>query len=196
MAHLKDKFSDKRIILASASPRRQDILKGLDIDFEIMDFGGIDETYPASLPASEVPVYLAEKKAASLDNLLDDKTVLITADTIVLCNDMILNKPAGRDDAIRMLGILSGQKHDVISGVCIKSSKKLVSFCSRTRVVFRELALPEIIYYVDNFQPFDKAGAYGIQEWIGYIGIESINGSYFNVVGLPVDKLYRALIEF
>jgi septum formation protein len=195
MVQLKDKFLKKRIILASRSPRRQSLLFGLGIDFEVIDSSGVTETYPASLPETEIPVYLAEKKASAFDNLLDDKTVIITADTIVCCNNAVFNKPADRDEAIRMLSILSGKEHRVISGVCIKTRDRSVSFHSVTSVCFRELALSEIIYYVDNFQPFDKAGAYGIQEWIGYIGIESIKGSYFNVMGLPVDKVYRALIE-
>jgi septum formation protein len=196
MIHLKDKFANKRIILASASPRRQELLGGLGIEFEVAPPAGVDENFPGSLSKTEIPVYLAVKKAAAYDNLLDNRTVIITADTIVWCNDMVLNKPSGRNEAIRFLTELSGRSHQVITGVCIKSHEKEVSFYSLTSVYFRQLLEGEIIHYVDNFHPYDKAGGYGIQEWIGYIGIEAINGSYFNVMGLPVDRLYTALVEF
>jgi septum formation protein len=196
MLHLKDKFANKRIILASASPRRQELLSGLGIEFEVAPPAGVDENFPGSLSKTEIPVYLARKKAAAYDNLLDDRTVLITADTIVWCNDTVLNKPSGRNEAIRFLRELSGRSHQVITGVCIKSHERQVSFYSLTSVYFRELREGEIIHYVDQFCPYDKAGGYGIQEWIGYIGIEAIEGSYFSLVGLPVDRLYSALVEF
>jgi septum formation protein len=196
MLYLKEKFKDTRIILASASPRRKSLLAELGIKFEVIDNCNIEETYPDFLSKTRIPVYLAEKKAAALDILLDERTVIITADTIVWCSNRIMNKPAGRDDAIRMLRELSGNKHQVISGVCIKSHDRQVSFHSLTSVHFRKLTPEDIIYYVDNYRPFDKAGAYGIQEWIGFVGIRSINGSYFNVMGLPVDMLYQSLIDF
>jgi septum formation protein len=196
MLYLKEKFKDTRIILASASPRRKSLLAELGIKFEVIDNCNIEETYPDFLSKTRIPVYLAEKKAAALDILLDERTVIITADTIVWCSNRIMNKPAGRDDAIRMLRELSGNKHQVISGVCIKSRDRQVSFHSMTSVHFRKLTPEDIIYYVDNYRPFDKAGAYGIQEWIGFVGIRSINGSYFNVMGLPVDMLYQSLIDF
>jgi septum formation protein len=196
MLYLKEKFKDTRIILASASPRRKSLLAELGIKFEVIDNCNIEETYPDFLSKTRIPVYLAEKKAAALDILLDERTVIITADTIVWCSNRIMNKPAGRDDAIRMLRELSGNKHQVISGVCIKSCDRQVSFHSMTSVHFRKLTPEDIIYYVDNYRPFDKAGAYGIQEWIGFVGIRSINGSYFNVMGLPVDMLYQSLIDF
>jgi septum formation protein len=196
MIHLSDKYKDTRLILASRSPRRQVLLSGLCIDFEVIDYSGVEETYPAWLKKTEIPVYLSEKKASALDNLLDDKTVIITADTIVWCRGTVMNKPADRKDATEMLRKLSGCVHQVISGVCVKSKSRSVSFYSLTSVRFRELTAGEINYYVENYQPMDKAGAYGIQEWIGYVGIESIRGSYFNVMGLPVDKLYKTLIDF
>lgn len=196
MLHLKDKFANSRILLASRSPRRQELLGGLGIAFEVAGHPGADETFPDSLSKTEIPVYLAEKKAGAFDNLLDDRTVLITADTIVWCNNSVMNKPGSRDEAIRFLTELSGRSHQVITGVCIKSPDRRVSFYSLTSVYFRQLLAGEIIYYVDNFRPYDKAGGYGIQEWIGYVGIEAINGSYFNVMGLPVDRLYKALMEF
>jgi septum formation protein len=196
MFYLKKKFKDTRIILASASPRRKSLLEELGIKFEVIDNYRVKETYPDSLSKTRIPVYLAEKKAAALDNLLDNNTVIIAADTIVWCSKRIMNKPADRDDAIRMLRELSGNKHQVITGVCIKSNDRLVSFQSLTTVHFRKLTTEDILYYVDNYRPFDKAGAYGIQEWIGYVGIRSINGSYFNVMGLPVDMLYQSLIDF
>lgn len=196
MLYLKEKFKDTRIILASASPRRKSLLEELGIKFEVIDNCQVKENYPDILSKTRIPVYLAKKKAAALDNLLDNNTVIIAADTIVWCSNRIMNKPADRDDAIRMLRELSGNKHQVITGVCIKSNDRLVSFHSLTSVHFRKLTPEDILYYVDNYRPFDKAGAYGIQEWIGYVGIRSINGSYFNVMGMPVDMLYQSLIDF
>lgn len=196
MILLKDKLKHNRVILASGSPRRQLLLKGLEIEFDIISGTNIEETYPTSLSKTRIPVFLAEKKAAAPGIPYGDHTVVITADTIVWCNEKAMNKPAGRDEAILMLKELSGIKHEVISGVCVKSKGKLSSFYSLTSVYFRELLEEEIIYYVDNFKPYDKAGAYGIQEWIGYTGIEAIRGSYFNVMGLPLNKLYKTLIDF
>lgn len=193
---LKDKLKHHKVILASGSPRRQLLLKGLEIEFDIVSGRNVDETYPSSLPKTSIPVFLAEKKASAPGINYDPGTIVITADTIVWCNEKVMNKPAGRDEAISMLKELSGIKHEVISGVCVKSQEKLSSFYSLTSVYFRELLEEEIIYYVDNFRPYDKAGAYGIQEWIGYTGIEAIRGSYFNVMGLPLNKLYKTLIDF
>lgn len=196
MSLLKDKLKHRKVILASGSPRRQLLLKGLEIEFDIVSGRNVDETYPSSLPKTSIPVFLAEKKASAPGINFDPRTIVITADTIVWCNEKVMNKPAGRDEAISMLKELSGIKHEVISGVCVKSKEKLLSFYSLTSVYFRELLEEEIIYYVDNFRPYDKAGAYGIQEWIGYTGIEAIRGSYFNVMGLPLNKLYKTLIDF
>lgn len=196
MLLLREKFKNTRIILASGSPRRQFLLGELGIEFEVIDNTGIEETYPDTLDEKQIPVYLAEKKSEALKHLLDGDALLITADTIVWCKKKVLDKPSGREDAIRILKELSGCSHMVISGVCLRSKTKMVSFDSVTSVFFRDLNIDEIIYYVDNYKPFDKAGAYGIQEWIGYTGIKSINGSYFNVMGLPMDKLYENLVDF
>ncbi len=196
MLLLREKFKNTRIILASGSPRRQFLLGELGIEFEVIDNAGIEETYPDTLDEKQIPVYLAEKKSEALKHLLDGDALLITADTIVWCKKKVLDKPSGREDAIRILKELSGCRHMVISGVCLRSQTKMVSFDSVTSVFFRDLNTDEIIYYVDNYKPFDKAGAYGIQEWIGYTGIKSINGSYFNVMGLPMDKLYENLVDF
>ena len=196
MLLLREKFKNTRIILASGSPRRQFLLGELGIEFEVIDNAGIEETYPDTLDEKQIPVYLAEKKSDALKHLLDGDALLITADTIVWCKKKVLDKPSGREDAIRILKELSGCRHLVISGVCLRSKTKMVSFDSVTSVFFRDLNTDEIIYYVDEYKPFDKAGAYGIQEWIGYTGIKSINGSYFNVMGLPMDKLYENLVSF
>jgi len=197
MLLLKDKFKNTRIILASRSPRRQLLLGGLGIDFDVVDNAEVEETYPDTLGRNQIPVFLARKKSEGLEFLLqDDGTLLITADTIVWCRKKVLNKPAGPDDAVRILRELSGRRHKVVTGVCLRSKSKLVTFYSVTSVFFRELHDDEITYYVDEYKPFDKAGGYGIQEWIGYIGIESIRGSYFNVMGLPTDSLYNNLVSF
>lgn len=196
MLHLNDKFRDTRIILASASPRRRHLLQELGLSFEVYDRNSVDETYPSSLTGEKIPVYLAEKKSQALESLLDDNTLLITADTIVWCRGRVLNKPSDREDAIRILGELSGRKHKVFTGVCLRNKSKSLSFHSVTSVWFRKLSVDEIVYYIDMYKPYDKAGAYGIQEWIGYAGIRAIKGSFFNVMGLPVDKLYRKLRDF
>lgn len=196
MVFLREKFKNTSIILASRSPRRQFLLGQLGIEFEVIDNTGIEETYPETLNAKQIPVYLAEKKSEAVELSPDDDALLITADTIVWCNNKVLDKPAGREDAIRILKELSGREHLVITGVCLRSNIKMVSFNSVTSVIFRNLNTDEILYYVDNYKPFDKAGAYGIQEWIGYTGIKSINGSYFNVMGLPTDKLFENLVDF
>lgn len=196
MLYLKDKFKNTTIILASKSPRRQFLLGELGLEFDVIDKAEVDESYPAGLTKKAIPVYLAVKKSEALKDRLHDDTLIITADTIVWCKKKVLDKPDGRDDAIHLLSKLSGRKHQVITGVCLKTKRKRVTFYSRTSVRFRKLHKHEIIYYVDKYEPFDKAGAYGIQEWIGYIGVESIKGSYFNVMGLPVSKLYEKLISF
>lgn len=172
------------------------MLGELGINFTLIDNAGVEESYPARLTKKEIPVYLALKKSESVNYSLGHDSLLITADTIVWCKKKVLNKPDGRDDAIQILHDLSGRKHKVITGVCLRSERKTVTFYSITSVKFRHLNTPEIIYYVDKYKPFDKAGAYGIQEWIGYIGVESISGSYYNVMGLPVSKLYENLMSF
>ena len=193
---LLDKIKNYKIILGSQSPRRQYLLKELGIGFTVEVLNGIDESYPDNLFYDQIPVYLATHKAQHYTNLLDRKTILITADTIVWLDNEVINKPKDRADAVVILKKLSGKKHEVLTGICIKTEGKEVSFCNKTDVYFRTLSDNEINYYIDNFRPYDKAGAYGIQEWIGYAGIEKIEGSYFNVMGLPVQELYQKLSEF
>jgi septum formation protein len=178
------------------SPRRRFLLGELGLKFRVMDNNDIEESYPASLQAEAIPLYLAKLKAQSLRSLLKEKMILITADTIVWLNNEVIGKPRDAEDAKRMLKKLSGKMHYVYTGVCIASLVKETSFTAESKVYFRDLNNAEIDYYVDTYNPVDKAGAYGIQEWIGYIGIEGIEGSYFNVMGLPVQKLYSALIQF
>jgi len=185
-----------RIILASQSPRRQYLLKELGIDFEIIENPETDEKYPPELSREQIPVYLAEMKANLAMPVIPDKTLLITADTIVWLKGKVINKPAGYTEALQMLEELSGEVHEVLTGVCLSTSQKRHSFYTSTLVYFARLSKEEISYYVEQYRPYDKAGAYGIQEWIGYIGIERIEGSYFNVMGLPVQELYREMIKF
>lgn len=189
------KLSGKRIILASKSPRRKQLLAGLGISFEVKT-KEVDESFSARLKKEKIPLYLCRKKAEAFKNELKKNTLIITADTIVWLNNKAVNKPAGRPEAIEMLKALSGKKHKVYTAVCIKSSTKTRSFFDETDVYFKKLSAEEISYYVDKYQPYDKAGAYGAQEFIGYIGIEKINGSYFNVMGLPVKKVYEELGKF
>lgn len=186
----------KRLILASNSPRRQQLLKGLDVDFEIWSTNHEDESYPDDLPVVEVPVYLAKHKASFFTEHLSNDTLLITCDTIVVCNDKVLGKPLNYNNAASILKQLSGNKHTVITGVCMSTSTKSRCFSSFTDVYFRHLTNEEIDYYIERYKPYDKAGAYGIQEWIGYVAIERIEGSYFNVMGLPVQMLHNELINF
>lgn len=193
---LTEYLNKYRIILASGSPRRQELLKGLGIDFEIR-VPDVEESYPEHLRHSDVAVYLSQLKANSFRvEELCGNCLVIAADTIVCLEDKILPKPANREEAIQMLKQLSGTVHDVITGVTLRSSSSSTSFFSNTRVYFKELAMDEIAHYVDHCKPYDKAGAYGIQEWIGHIGIRRIEGCYFNVVGLPVQKLYAELLRF
>lgn len=217
-----------RIILASNSPRRKELLAGLDIPFEVKVIQGIDESYPESLPAYDTAQYIAVKKAEAYRPLLDSavghqesssdlhetsagienhELLILTADTVVIApsseeqNDqegkgIILGKPKDAADAIRMLEMLSGKTHHVVTGVCITSLEKQRQFSVVTEVTFKKLSKNEIDYYVEHYKPFDKAGAYGIQEWIGYIGCTSLKGSYFNVMGLPVQRIYEELKKF
>lgn len=190
------RLKETRIILASKSPRRQYLLKELGLDFEILDIH-VDEVFPAGLQPHEIALYLAELKSNQLDfSRLNSHCVVITADTIVILEGEILGKPGNYAEAVTMLQKLSGRKHDVITGVCLKSRQKKQLFHVKSSVFFKELTLQQIEYYIDNFQPFDKAGGYGIQEWIGYIGIDRIEGSFFNIMGLPVKELYEALLDF
>lgn len=183
------------LILASKSPRRQYLMKELGLDFEVHT-KEVDESFPENLKAQEIPLYLCQKKADAFDEELTDNTIVITADTIVWIDNQVLNKPENFDDAVRMLKLLSGKKHEVYTGVCLRSKNKTKTFYALTSVYFKELSQEEIEYYINNFNPYDKAGAYGAQEWIGYIAVEKIEGSYFNVMGLPVRELYEELLKF
>ena len=185
-------FKDKHFILASASPRRQELFKTLNIPFTIQ-LKPINEIYPQTLKASEITNYLAVLKARAFENTLAKNEVLITSDTIVWHNNSALEKPKNKDAAIAMLQQLSNNSHQVITSVCIKTNTSEKVFFDTTTVHFKKLSLKEIIYYVENYKPYDKAGAYGIQEWIGFIGVTKLEGSYFNVMGLPVHKLYEEL---
>ncbi len=186
----------KRLILASNSPRRQQLLKGLDVDFEIWSTNHEEESYPDDLPVVEVPVYLAKHKASFFTERLSADTILITCDTVVICDGKVLGKPLDYADAVNILKQLSGNKHTVITGVCLSTIGKSTCFGSFTDVYFRHLTDEEIEYYIERYKPYDKAGAYGIQEWIGYVAIERIEGSYFNVMGLPVQTLHNELLNF
>ncbi|MXV51539.1 septum formation protein Maf [Pedobacter sp. HMF7647] len=183
----------KPIILASKSPRRQELLKLLGLDFRVV-LKDVDESYPNNLRPEEVALFIAEKKAEAFDELVEDE-IVITADTIVVIGEQILGKPGSPEHAVAMLQTLAGNMHEVITGVCLFYQDKMHSFYDVSEVYFRPLTDEQITYYVDNFAPMDKAGSYGIQEWIGLIGIERINGSYTNVVGLPTEKLYQELLR-
>ena len=184
-----------RIVLASKSPRRQQLLADLGIDFET-EIHEVDEVFPEGLPMEEIPQYLARLKAEPFVETLKEKDLVITSDTIVYVDGEVLGKPADYEEAVAMLQNLSGRRHEVVTGVCLTSTTKQVSFASVTDVFFKELSQEEIDYYITHYKPYDKAGAYGIQEWIGYIGIERIEGSYFNVMGLPVQHLYEELSKW
>jgi septum formation protein len=189
-------LKDQHIILASQSPRRQNLLKEIGIEYTILVKEGINEEFPDHLKKEEIAIYLAELKSRAYLDEINANNIVITADTIVWVNDGLLGKPADRADAIRILNLLSGNKHTVYTGVCISSSQKQLSFYAETDVYFRTLDADEIEHYIDTCQPFDKSGSYGIQEWIGYVAIEKIEGSYFNVMGLPIQKLYEELRKF
>lgn len=193
---LQNKLSKTKIILASKSPRRQELLKELNIDFEIRVIEGIEEDFPNDISKKNIPIFLAEQKADFYLSSIKSNEIVITADTIVLIDDIVLNKPENFDEAKTMLQLLSGKEHSVITGVCLLSNIKRKSFAAETKVSFKILTDDEIEFYINTFKPFDKAGAYGIQEWIGFIGITKISGSYFNVVGLPVQQLYIELGKF
>lgn len=190
-----EKLNKFKLLLASKSPRRQYLLKELGATFEVKT-KDVDESFPEHLKAQEIPLYLCKKKADAFDEELSENTVVITADTIVWIDNQVLNKPENFEDAVRMLKLLSGKKHEVYTGVCLKSSSKVKVFYAKTDVYFKVLSDEEINYYITNYNPYDKAGAYGAQEWIGYIAVEKIVGSYFNVMGLPVKELYEELMFF
>jgi septum formation protein len=193
---IRERFRQYKIILASKSPRRKKLLKELGLKFEVVTEMPVKEEYPPALSCEEIPVYLAQLKAHSCLDYIGQHTILIAADTIVCLDNHVLDKPMDYNDAFSILRKLSGRKHNVITGICLKSEHKETTFKSVSDVYFRNLTDSEIEYYIKVYEPFDKAGSYGIQEWIGYIGIERIEGSYFNVMGLPTHELYRELCNF
>mgnify|MGYP000014030675 FL=1 len=188
-----DNLNKYNIILASASPRRRELLSGLGVNFETLCLPGIDESFPDSLPANEVAGYISVKKAEAYKQQMQTNQLIITADTVVVSENRILGKPHSRENAVEMLRFLSGKTHHVITGVTILTTDKQKTFSVSTDVTFADITDEEINYYIDRYQPMDKAGAYGIQEWIGFIAVESISGSYFNVMGLPIQRLYQEL---
>ena len=185
-----------KIILASNSPRRKELLDGLDLQFEVRVLQGIDESFPQDLPTLKIAEFISKKKADAYVQTMADDELVITADTVVILGDEVMGKPHDEADAKRMLGELSGQTHQVATGVTLSTKERQVSFSVVTDVTFKQLSADEIDYYVRTYHPFDKAGAYGIQEWIGYIGVTALKGSYFNVMGLPVQRIYEALKRF
>ena len=192
---LNEKLKPYKIILGSQSPRRRELLHLLGINFEVKTQNA-EENFPSNIDAKDVPQFLAQKKSAAYSNELNNNTIVITADTIVYLNGEIINKPTDRNDAINILQKLSNNRHTVYSGVCITGTHKTISFTVASDVFFKKLTLEEIEYYIDNFKPYDKAGAYGVQDWIGLIGIEKIDGSFHNIMGLPVKELYEQLMLF
>lgn len=184
------------ILLASNSPRRRELLAGLGIDYQVTALPEVDESYPATLSGEEIPLYISQEKAAAYRNLMKENTLLITADTIVWLDGKVYGKPHDTDDAKAMLRALSGKTHTVITGVTLTTLQKQRSFAVSTEVTFASLDDDEIEYYVDTYRPLDKAGAYGVQEWIGYIGVTGLHGSYYNVMGLPIQRLYTELKQF
>lgn len=190
-----DNLKKYKIILASNSPRRRELLSGLGVDYEVKIVPGIDETYPESLNGEEIPIYIAQEKANAYRASPQPDELVITADTIVYVDGMVLGKPVDEADACRMLRMLSGRTHQVITGVCLTTVDFQKSFASVTEVTFDTLSDEEIGYYVEKYHPMDKAGSYGVQEWIGFVGVTGLKGSYYNVMGLPVQRLYKELKE-
>lgn len=188
-----DNLKKYKVVLASNSPRRKELLGGLGIGYEVKTMSDIDESYPDGLCMEEVPVYIARSKADAYRPLMQPDELIITADTIVWLDGVVMGKPKDEEEACDMLRRLSGQTHQVVTGVCLTTIDRQQSFATVTDVTFDRLTEEEITHYVSRYQPMDKAGAYGIQEWIGYVGVRSIKGSYFNVVGLPIQRLYQEL---
>lgn len=182
-----------KVILASGSPRRKELLSGLGIPYEVKTLPGIEESYPDTLQGEEIPLYIACEKADAYRHVMQPDELIITADTIVWLDGAVMGKPKDEEEARSMLRRLSGKTHQVITGVCLTAADFRKSFTTVTRVTFARLTDEEINYYVERYRPTDKAGSYGIQEWIGFVGVESIEGSYFNVMGLPVQRLYKEL---
>lgn len=181
------------IILGSQSPRRQELLHGLDVNFTVNVIAGLEENYPATLQGEDIPMFLAQQKADAYRNTLTPQDMLITADTIVWLDGIVYGKPKDEADAKKMLRALSGKTHDVITGVCVTTTERQETFAAISKVTFASFSDDEINYYIEKYRPMDKAGSYGVQEWIGYIGVERIDGSFYNVMGLPVQRLYTLL---
>ena len=190
-----DNLEKYKVILASGAPRRRELIAGLGVNYEVRILPDVDESYPDTLQGEEIPLYIAKEKADAYIPMMQPDELIITADTIVWLDGEVLGKPRDREDALQMLRTMSGRTHEVFTGVCITTTDWQRSFTAQTEVRFATLSEDEIIYYVDNFKPMDKAGAYGVQEWIGFIGVENISGSYYNIMGLPVQKLYRELLK-
>lgn len=193
---LHEKLADKHLILASASPRRRQLMADAGLEFTLAPKFECDESYPATLPAAEVASFLSALKSEAYPEPLAEGDILVTADTTVVVGERVLGKPADREEACEMLRAMSGRSHKVYTGVTLRSSEKMHTFAVQTEVYFRTMGEDEIAYYVDNYRPYDKAGAYGIQEWIGYVAIERIEGSFYNVMGLPIQRLYTELHSF
>ena len=192
---LHDRLKNYRLILASASPRRRELLADCDLDFVLAEKFECEECYPADLEAEKVAEYLSQLKSNAYPHALGEGDILLTADTVVILGDKILGKPHSEAEAVEMILTLSGATHKVVTGVTLRTPSQMISFSAESLVSFRELDAEEVRYYVEKYRPMDKAGAYGIQEWIGYIGIEGIEGSFYNVMGLPTQRLYQALKE-
>jgi len=193
---LKTLLEGKKIILASSSPRRKQLLDGLDIEFTVEENGNMSEQFDPNMDLYKIPEHIALLKSKGFKRKLNYNELLVTADTMVICNNEIMGKPKDRSDAFKMLQKLSGNRHTVLTGVCMRNNYKIRSFTSSTDVFFRQIIDEEIEYYIDNYPPYDKAGAYGAQDWIGLVAIERIDGSFFNVMGLPVQKLYTEMESF
>lgn len=193
---LKDRLKEYEVLLASKSPRRRQLLADCGIEFRVAEGRDAEECYPADMPLEEVAEYLSQLKSDAYADVLEGGQVLITADTVVIAGGEILGKPKDREDALRMLSLLSGAEHKVVTGVTLRTRDGHRSFACESKVRFRALERQEMEYYIDTYHPYDKAGAYGIQEWIGYVGIEGIEGSFYNVMGLPIQRLYVELEDF
>lgn len=193
---LHQRLKSYHLILASQSPRRQQLLSEVGLKYELSPRFECEEIFPNDLPASEVAEYLSRLKSEAYPQVLADGDILLTADTVVVAEERILGKPTDKDDAFAMLRMLSGREHEVITGVTLRSTKQTKSFSAHSKVRFRQLSDEEIAYYIETYSPMDKAGSYGIQEWIGYVGIEGIEGSFFNVMGLPIQRVWCELEKF
>lgn len=193
---LKELLAEKRLILGSASPRRHELLRGLDVKFTIDTENTFKEEYPPKMRHARIPQYLAQGKSHGFHRPLEENEILLTADTMVLCGKEIMGKPKTREEAVEMLKELQNNRHTVLTGICIRDAARERCFTCSSTVVFGKLSDEEIEYYIDNYRPYDKAGSYGVQEWIGYVAIKEIEGSYFNVMGLPVQRLYAELKRF